>query len=123
MLERLRALGKYRPEFFKVYHKEWFDLYQYLGDNCRNLEHWCAQAKIKKKYPDLKGRDMPMFFEKRGYQKIVNHNLDDLGTSDKLFRFLRHKNPELILSSKAKKCTHPCVSVKACSCFLNIFAF
>ena len=96
LLERLRILGKYQPEFFKVYHKKWFDLYQYLGDDYRNLEHWCNQARIKKKYPDLKGRDMPRFFEKQEYQKIIDHNLDDLMTSEKLFKFLRKENPELI---------------------------
>jgi uncharacterized protein YprB with RNaseH-like and TPR domain len=96
MLERLRILGKYQPEFFGVYHKKWFDLYQYLGDDYRNLEHWCAQASIKKKYPDLKGRDMPRFFERQEYQKIINHNMDDLVTSEKLFKFLRKANPELI---------------------------
>ena len=96
MLERLRILGQYKAEFFKVYHKKWFDLYQYLGDDYKNLDHWCDQAKIKKKYPDLKGRDMPLFFEKHDYQKIINHNLDDLRTSDRLFQFLRKKNPGLI---------------------------
>lgn len=96
MLERLRILGRYQPEFFRVYHRKWFDLYQYLGDDYRNLEHWCDQARIEKKYPDLKGKDMPVFFEKRDFQKIINHNLDDLNTSDRLFRFLKKKNPQLI---------------------------
>ncbi len=96
MLERLRILDRYKPDFFKIYHKKWFDLYQYLGDDYRNLEHWCGQARIRKKYPDLKGKEMPLFYRKHDYQKIVNHNLDDLMTSDKLFQFLRKNNPELI---------------------------
>ena len=96
MLERLRILGQYKAEFFKIYHKKWFDLYQYLGDDYKNLDHWCNQARIKKKYPNLKGKDMPVFFERQDYQKIINHNLDDLRTSDRLFHFLRKENPQLI---------------------------
>jgi len=96
MLERLKDLGKYRPEFFKFYSKKWFDLYQYLGNDYRSLDHWLHRARIKKKYPDLKGRDMPIFFEKKDFQKIVNHNIDDLTTSERMFRFLKKMNPQLI---------------------------
>jgi len=96
MLERLKILGKYEPEFFSLYSKKWFDLYQYLGNDYRSLNYWLGQAHIRKKYPDLKGRDMPDFFERKEFEKIVNHNIDDLRTSEKMFKFLKKMNPKLI---------------------------
>jgi len=96
MLERLKILRKYKSRFFKIYTKKWFDLYQYLGNDYRSLKHWLHEAGIRKKYPDLNGRDMPLFFEKKDFGKIVRHNIDDLNTSEKLFRFLKKMNPELI---------------------------
>ena len=96
MLERLKILGKYKQEFFSLYYKKWFDLYQYLGNDYRSLNYWLGQARIKQKYPDLKGRDVPLFFKKKDFQKIVNHNVDDLRTSEKMFKFLRKMNPKLL---------------------------
>jgi len=96
LLERLKVLGKYEPRFFNVYNKKWFDLYQYLGNDFRSLKHWLNQAGIKRKYPELDGRNVPNYFKNKEYDKIVKHNLDDLVTSEKLFRYLKKKNPELL---------------------------
>lgn len=96
LLERLKVLKKYEPTFFRIYNKKWFDLYQYLGNDFRSLKHWLNKAGIKRKYPDLDGRDVPIYFEKGDYDKIVKHNLDDLVTSEKLFKYLKKMNPELL---------------------------
>jgi uncharacterized protein YprB with RNaseH-like and TPR domain len=96
MLERLRILGKYEPRFWKIHSKKWFDLYQYLGNDYRSLRHWLQQAKIKSKYPDLDGKNMPNCFERKDFEKIVKHNIDDLTTSEKLFKYLKKMNPQLI---------------------------
>jgi uncharacterized protein YprB with RNaseH-like and TPR domain len=96
VIERLKVLGVYRPEFWGIYSKSWFDLYQYLGNDYRSLASWLQRASIERKYADLKGRDMPTFFESKDYDKIVNHNLDDLNTSEELFRFLKKTNPDFI---------------------------
>ena len=39
---------------------------------------------------------MPYFFKRKEYENIEQHNKDDLITSEKLFIFLKEKNPELI---------------------------
>lgn len=96
MLERLKVLGKYEPRFFSLYRKKWFDLYQYLGNDYRSLAYWLGKANIKRKYPDLAGKEIPRFYEKKDFQKIINHNLDDLRTSEQMFKFLKKNNPELI---------------------------
>jgi uncharacterized protein YprB with RNaseH-like and TPR domain len=96
MLERLKILGKYEPKFWEIHSKKWFDLYQYLGNDYRSLKHWLQQANIKRKYPELEGRDMPNCFGREDYEKIINHNVDDLTTSEKLFKFLKKMNPQLI---------------------------
>lgn len=36
MLERLRILGKYKPKYWSIHSKKWFDLYQYLGNDYRS---------------------------------------------------------------------------------------
>lgn len=97
MLERLKILGKMKPEFWTiVYNKKWFDLYQYLGNNYRSLKLWLFRAGIKRSFPELDGRLMPTFFKNKDFKKIEQHNKDDLDTSEKLFKFLKEKNPELI---------------------------
>ncbi|RLI44357.1 hypothetical protein DRO69_07585 [Candidatus Bathyarchaeota archaeon] len=96
LLERLKVLGKYEHGFFSIYRKKWFDLYQYLGNDFRSLDHWLSRAHIKKKYPELDGRDMPIYFKNKDYEKIVNHNVDDLITSKRLFKYLKKVNPELL---------------------------
>ena len=96
MLERLRILGKYEPKHWRIHSKKWFDLYQYLGNDYRSLRHWLEQANIKRKHPELDGKNMPNYFEREDFEKIIKHNVDDLTTSEKLFKFLKKKNPQLI---------------------------
>lgn len=96
MLKRLDVLGNSTEKFWKVYNKKWFDLYQYLGNNYRSLNLWIDKAGIEKEHPELRGRDMPTYFETKKFEHIVDHNVDDLNTSVKLFRFLKKSNPELI---------------------------
>ena len=96
MLERLRLLGKWKQEYYEIYYKKWFDLYQYLGNDFRSLKLWLIRGGIERDYPELDGRDMPQAFERGEYDKIEQHNKDDLNTSEKLFYFLKKINPELI---------------------------
>jgi len=96
MLERLRILGKYEPKHWNIHAKKWFDLYQYLGNDYRSLKHWLQQANIKRKHPELDGRETPKCFGREDYETIVKHNVDDLTTSEKLFKFLKKMNPQLI---------------------------
>jgi len=96
MLKRLDILGKNNPEYWKIHYKKWFDLYQYLGNDYRSLSLWIKKAGIKQKYPHLKGRDMPIYYQNKEYDKIIKHNIDDLETCEKLFYFLKKANPELI---------------------------
>ena len=96
MLKRLEVLGNSTERFWEVYNKKWFDLYQYLGNNYRSLSLWTSRAGIEKEHPELRGRDMPAFFEANRFEHIINHNTDDLDTSVKLFKFLKESNPELI---------------------------
>jgi uncharacterized protein YprB with RNaseH-like and TPR domain len=96
MMERLRILGKWRREYYQIYSKKWFDLYQYLGNDYRSLALWSRRAGIRRENPELKGEDMPSFFQKGEFDKIEKHNRDDLNTSQELFKFLKKNNPELI---------------------------
>jgi len=96
LLERLKVFGKYEQRFFKIYNKKWFDLYQYLGNDFRSLKYWLKKAGIKREHPELDGKDVPVYFKNKEYDKIVKHNLDDLITSEKLFKYLKERNPELL---------------------------
>jgi len=96
MMERLKILGKWKREYYEIYKKKWLDLYQYLGNDYRSLRLWLERAGIGRDYPELDGRNMPSLFERGEYRKIEQHNTDDLNTSEKLFNFLKEKNPELL---------------------------
>jgi uncharacterized protein YprB with RNaseH-like and TPR domain len=56
MAERLKLLGKWKSEFYAVFSKKWFDLYQHLGNDYRSLKFWLRKAGIKRDFPDLDGR-------------------------------------------------------------------
>jgi uncharacterized protein YprB with RNaseH-like and TPR domain len=97
MLRRLEILKKMKPEFWKKIHdKKWFDLYQYLGDDYRSLKFWSLKAGIKRSFPELSGKHVPTFYKNKEFKKIEQHNKDDLETSERLFEFLKEKNPEFI---------------------------
>jgi len=57
---------------------------------------WIFKASIKKEHPELDGRDMPTFYKEQQFEKIINHNIDDLKTSESLSKFLKKTNPELL---------------------------
>jgi len=96
MMERLKILGKWKREYYEIYKKKWLDLYQYLGNDYRSLRLWLERAGIGRDYPELDGRNMPSLFERGEHRKIEQHNTDDLNTSEKLFNYLKEKNPELL---------------------------
>ena len=43
------------------------------------------------------GKDIPRFYVEKGYEKIVQHNKDDLETSGRLYWKLREEFPRLLL--------------------------
>jgi uncharacterized protein YprB with RNaseH-like and TPR domain len=96
MLERLEILGKMKREYWSIYNRKWFDLYQFLGNDYRSLKLWLQRAGIERDHPELEGKQIPYFFKCREYEKIEQHNKDDLITSEKLFMFLKERNPGLI---------------------------
>jgi len=40
--------------------------------------------------------ESPFFFERVEFKKTERHNKDDLNTSERLFKFLKMRNPELL---------------------------
>lgn len=42
------------------------------------------------------GKDIPRFYSMKKYEKIVQHNKDDLETSEKLYMKLREEFPQLL---------------------------
>jgi uncharacterized protein YprB with RNaseH-like and TPR domain len=95
---RLSVFGKMTPEIWELLHnKKWFDLYQFLGNDYRRMTYWLNYLKIKRKHEGLEGRNMPDYFNKKQYQKIEQHNRDDLTTSEKLYLKLQKKFPDLLL--------------------------
>jgi hypothetical protein len=67
-----------------------------LGNDYRRLDRWLSKAGIKRAFPGIRGRDIPGFYIRKEYDKIEAHNIDDLNTSEELFKFLKAANPELI---------------------------
>lgn len=99
MTQRLHVLGKMSSKVWEILYKErkWFDLYQFLGNDFRSLIFWLDKLGIRRKYEELTGELMPKFYERRGYEKIEQHNRDDLNTSMKLYLKLQKEHyPELL---------------------------
>lgn len=76
--------------------RKWFDLYQFLGNDFRNLAHWSDEFKIKRRYEEIEGKDIPMLYQTEQYRKIEQHNRDDLNTSMRLYLKLRKTFPQLL---------------------------
>jgi hypothetical protein len=93
MLKSLEILGRSGKELWKIYSKEWFDLYQYLGNDYRSLNRWLSKAGIKRAHPEITGKDIPGFYARKEYEKIEAHNIDDLNTSEELFQFPQGSQP------------------------------
>ena len=60
------------------------------------MSSWLDKLGIKREYEDIIGRDIPKFFAKKEYEKIEQHNKDDLETSEKLYLKLQEEFPELL---------------------------
>lgn len=95
---RLSIHGKWSRDFWELLYRDrkWFDLYQFLGNDFRRMSSWLDKLGIKRKYEDIIGRDIPILYTKNKYRKIVQHNKDDLETSEKLYLKLQEEFPELL---------------------------
>lgn len=95
---RLSVFGKMSSEIWSLLYRDrkWFDLYQFLGNDFRTLTSWLDKLGIERKYEDIIGRDIPKFYENKEYEKIEQHNRDDLNTSVRLYSKLRKMFPNLL---------------------------
>jgi uncharacterized protein YprB with RNaseH-like and TPR domain len=95
---RLSVHGKWSRDLWELLYRDrkWFDLYQFLGNDFRRMSSWLDKLGIKRKHEDIMGRDIPILYAKKKYRKIVQHNKDDLETSEKLYLKLREEFPELL---------------------------
>lgn len=97
LIKRLDILEKkLHPEYWELQNKKWFDLYQFLGDNYRSLREWLKKAGIKQNYPELCGSEVPIFYERKEYKKIEDHNKDDLISCEKLFNYFKEEFPDIL---------------------------
>jgi hypothetical protein len=55
---RLHVLGKMNSEVWNILHnRKWFDLHQFLGNDFQSLKLWLARFRVRRKYPELDGRE------------------------------------------------------------------
>ena len=96
---RLSVHGKWSADSWKLLYRDrkWFDLYQFLGNDFRRMAFWLDKLRIKKEYEDIMGKDIPRFYSEKMYERIIQHNRDDLETSGKLYWRLREEFPQLLL--------------------------
>jgi len=76
--------------------RKWLDLYQFLGNDFRKMSTWLNKLGIKAKYEDITGRDIPQLYRKKKFRKIIQHNKDDLETSEQLYLKLQEEFPNLL---------------------------
>jgi len=95
---RLSIHGKWTSDLWELLYqgRKWIDLYQFLGNDFRNLSSWLEKLGIKKTYKAITGRDIPILYARRMYEKIVQHNIDDLETSEKLYLRLLDEFPGIL---------------------------
>jgi len=95
---RLSVNGKWSSNLWELLYRDrkWFDLYQFLGNDFRRMSHWLDKLGIERKYEDIAGRDIPRLYEEKKYRKIVQHNKDDLETSERLYLKMQEEFPELL---------------------------
>jgi uncharacterized protein YprB with RNaseH-like and TPR domain len=97
IIARLTVLNKMTPEVWNMLHnKKWFDLYQFLGNDFRSLQLWLNKFGIKRSREDIMGEQVPILYTRKEYEKIKQHNIDDLNTSEELYNKLEKKFPELL---------------------------
>lgn len=95
---RLSVYGKWSRNLWELLYRDrkWFDLYQFLGNDFRRMSSWLDKLGIKRKREDIMGRDIPRLYAEKKYRKIVQHNKDDLETSEQLYLKLQKEFPELL---------------------------
>jgi len=98
IVTRLSVHRKWSSGLWELLYRDrkWFDLYQFLGNDFRKMSSWLDKLGIKRRYEDIIGRDIPRFYAERRYGKIVQHNKDDLETSEKLYVKLQEEFPALL---------------------------
>ena len=96
---RLSVHGKWSADLWDLlYHeRKWFDLYQFLGNDFRRLSFWLDKLGIERKYEDILGREVALFYSQKKYAEIEQRNKDDLETSEQLYLKLRREFPQLLL--------------------------
>lgn len=95
---RLSVYGKWTSDLWELLYRDrkWLDLYQFLGNDYRRMDHWCVKLGIKRKHEDISGRDIPEHYDKERYKLIEQHNKDDLVSSEQLYLKLQERFPELL---------------------------
>jgi uncharacterized protein YprB with RNaseH-like and TPR domain len=95
---RLSIHGKWTSDLWELLYQDrkWIDLYQFLGNDFRRLSSWLDKLGIKRTHKDITGRHVPVLYARREYEKIVQHNIDDLETSEKLYLRLLDEFPGIL---------------------------
>ena len=95
---RLSVHGKWSHDLWELLYRDrkWFDLYQFLGNDFRRMSSWLDRLGIKRKHEEIMGRDIPRLYVEKQYKEIVQHNKDDLETSERLYLKLQEEFPELL---------------------------
>jgi len=95
---RLSVHKKWSSDLWGLLYRDrkWFDLYQFLGNDFRKMSSWLDKLGIKRRYEDIVGRDIPVLYANKKYREIMQHNRDDLETSEKLHLKLQEEFPELL---------------------------
>jgi len=95
---RFSVHGKWSRDLWELLYRnrKWLDLYQFLGNDFRKMSSWLNKLGIKGKYEHITGRDIPELYRKKKYRKIIQHNKDDLETSEQLYLKLQEEFPDLL---------------------------
>jgi len=95
---RLSIYGRWTSDLWELLYRrrKWVDLYQFLGNDFRRLSSWLDKLGIKRTHRNINGRDIPILFERKEYEKIKQHNIDDLETSEKLYLRLLDEFPGIL---------------------------
>jgi len=95
---RLSVYGKWSHDLWELLYRnrKWLDLYQFLGNDFRKMSSWLSKLGIKAKYEQITGKDIPGFYREKKYRKIIQHNKDDLETSEQLYLKLQEEFPDLL---------------------------
>ena len=74
--------------YTRLYRRNWFDLYQYLGADYRSADHWLDRFGIQRTCT-YTGKDMPTLYMMGDYGKIEQHALEDLVLCELLYERVR----------------------------------